>query len=201
MLLEHSSNTQRLKHLIREETYGLHGRLLLVRLLLWPLPYFVGSRLRAWLFRLAGFNIGRGVLMFGTPTITGTRDLHRKLVIGKASMLSIGCFLDLSEGITIGDRVSFGPEVMVITGAHQYKDGRRRAGQLNAQPVTIGRGAWLGARAIILPGVTIGEGAIVAAGAVVTQDVPPHTLVAGVPARIKRQMNNEIMNNEQCNEQ
>ena len=51
-------------------------------------------------------------------------------------------------------------------------------------PTIIGKNAWVGVKATILPGVTIGEGAIVAAGAVVTTDVPPHTLAAGVPAKI-----------------
>jgi maltose O-acetyltransferase len=56
------------------------------------------------------------------------------------------------------------------------------------RPVTIGNGAWLGARCTILPGVNVGEGAIVAAGAVVTHDVPANTMVAGVPARAIRDL-------------
>jgi acetyltransferase-like isoleucine patch superfamily enzyme len=64
---------------------------------------------------------------------------------------------------------------------------RRYAG-LEALPVTIGAGVWVGARAMIMPGVTIGDGAVIAAGAVVTKDVPPNTLVAGVPARIVREL-------------
>jgi acetyltransferase-like isoleucine patch superfamily enzyme len=55
---------------------------------------------------------------------------------------------------------------------------------VSTNPVTIGDDIWIGANAVILPGVTIGDHSVVAAGAVVTKDVPPHTLVAGVPAKI-----------------
>jgi maltose O-acetyltransferase len=57
-----------------------------------------------------------------------------------------------------------------------------------ARPVSIEDGAWIAARVTILPGVTIGRGTVVAAGAVVTRDVPPNTLAAGVPARVKREL-------------
>jgi maltose O-acetyltransferase len=64
----------------------------------------------------------------------------------------------------------------------------RRAGDLKAEPVTIGDGAWIGARATILPGVTIGGGAVVAAGSVVTRDLPANVLAGGVPARVIREL-------------
>jgi maltose O-acetyltransferase len=193
MVLEH--NTVNFRRLLQEELYGIQPRLLLARLLLWPLPFFVGSRLRARLLRLLGFQIGRGVMMWGTPTMIGGRSLHKRLAIGAGSLFSVDCFLDLSGTITIGDGVTFGPQVMVITGAHKLGTAERRAGRLSPEAVVIGRGAWLGARVTVLPGVTIGEGAVVAAGAVVTQDVPPHTLAAGVPATSKRRLGSD------CDEQ
>jgi acetyltransferase-like isoleucine patch superfamily enzyme len=73
---------------------------------------------------------------------------------------------------------------MLITGAHQIGDEYQRARDLNPEPINIEEGVWLGARCIILPGVTVGRGAVVAAGAIVTKDVPPNKLVAGVPAKV-----------------
>jgi acetyltransferase-like isoleucine patch superfamily enzyme len=73
--------------------------------------------------------------------------------------------------------------VLLLTGGHVIGPPGRRAAELTCEPIVVGTGAWLGARVTVLPGVTIGDGAVVAAGAVVTRDVAPHTVVAGVPAR------------------
>jgi maltose O-acetyltransferase len=175
-----------LARLLREECAGLHLRLLLARFILWPLPLHVGSRWRAVVLRLAGFAIGAGTVMWGTPHITGAGNLYGRLRCGRQCWFNAGCFFDLGANITIGERVAIGHEVMILTGTHHVGDGLRRAGPFYAQPVRIGDGAWLGARSTILPGVTVGEGAVVAAGAVVTKDIAAHTLVGGVPARLIR---------------
>ncbi|NTU65300.1 MAG: hypothetical protein HGB05_18340 [Chloroflexi bacterium] len=65
----------------------------------------------------------------------------------------------------------------------------QRAGATFSAPVTIQDGTWLGARCIVLPGVTVGRGSVVGAGSVVTKDVPPNTLVGGVPAKVIRSIN------------
>jgi maltose O-acetyltransferase len=174
---------RKLIRVMREEFSGLHIRLLLARILLAPLPMHVGSRLRIHILRLAGFQIGYGCVMWGMPAFTGGRDLYRNLTIGQNCLFNIGCFFDLGAPITIGDGVAIGHQVMILTSSHDIGPPERRAAALAIRSVTIGRGAWLGARSTILPGVTIGAGAIVAAGAVVNRDVPPNTLVAGVPAR------------------
>jgi maltose O-acetyltransferase len=173
----------KLWRVISEELSGLHLRLLLIQILLAPLPIHVGSRLRVYGLRLAGFSIGHSCVMWGTPRITGDRDLYRKLTIGQGCWFNMGCFFDLGAPITIGDRVAFGHQVMIMTNSHDVGAPHQRAAALYAKPVTIEDGAWLGARCTILPGVTIGAGAVVAAGAIVNKDVPPNTLVAGVPAR------------------
>lgn len=82
--------------------------------------------------------------------------------------------------ITIGDRTALAPGVTVLTATHDYTfvDLPDQAG-----PVTIGADVWIGASAIILPGVTIGDGAVVGAGSVVTKDVQPYSVVVGSPAR------------------
>lgn len=172
--------------LLREEAEGLHGRLLLASVLAKPWPLFVGSRLRPQLLRLAGFDIGRGTVMWGMPTIIGGAGLYGRLHIGNHCIFSVNCFFDLAGPVTIADRVVFGPGVMLITGAHEIGGPDRRLGPLAPEGIRIGAGAWLAARCTVLPGVTIGEGAVVAAGAVVTRDVPPHTLIGGVPARTIR---------------
>jgi maltose O-acetyltransferase len=176
-----------LKKLIRvasEEFSGFHFRLLLARVLLALLPIHVGGRLRAKVLRWMGFKIGHGTAMSGTPIITGSEGLYRNLTIGNCCWFNVDCLLDLGAHIDIGDNVAFGHQVIVLTTTHEVGQSNRRASTLLKKPVKISSGAWLGARCIILPGITVGEGAIVAAGAVVTRDVPPNTMVAGMPARV-----------------
>jgi maltose O-acetyltransferase len=173
---------EKFKLVWRQETSGFHVRLLLARFLLKFLPIFVGSRLRSIVLKLAGFNIGYGTLLTGTPTIIGDGNIYRRLHIGQNCFINIGCFLDVSAEIVIGNNVSFGQEVMLLTNSHKLSEASRRAGELFSLPIHIGDGAWLGARCTIFPGVTVGRGAVVAAGAVVTKDVSANTMVGGVPA-------------------
>jgi len=84
-------------------------------------------------------------------------------------------------GITIEDDVLVGPKVSLITENHPTDPSDRKT--LTLKPILIKRNAWIGAGAIILPGVTIGENAIVAAGAVVSKDVADNTIVGGIPAK------------------
>jgi maltose O-acetyltransferase len=174
--------TGKLWHVIREECAGLHARLLLARLLLVWLPIDVGGRVRVFLLR-ACFRIGKGTMMAGTPRFTGGKDVYRNLTIGSGCWFNVGCFFDLNDSITVGNDVSFGHEVFVLTTSHETGPSSRRASASYCKPVTIGDGAWLGSRCTILPGVDIGAGAVVAAGALVHKTVPPNTMVAGVPAR------------------
>ena len=103
-------------------------------------------------------------------------------LIGKNVFINHDCsFLDIG-GITIEDDVLIGPKVSLITEGHPLNPAERKS--LTVNPVVIKRNAWIGAGAIILPGVTVGENAVVAAGAVVSRDVPVNTVVAGVPAKI-----------------
>jgi maltose O-acetyltransferase len=178
----------RMGRVLHEEFQGLHLRLLLLRIVLWPLPMNVGGRLRALAMKLAGFRIGYGTIFAQLPTFTGDGALYGHLRVGGLCWFNVGCFFDLGAPVTVGHNVSFGQQVMVLTSSHVIGPSGRRAAGLVYKPVTIGSGAWLGARCTILPGVSIGDGAIVAAGAVVHQDVPANVLVAGVPARIVRSL-------------
>jgi acetyltransferase-like isoleucine patch superfamily enzyme len=99
--------------------------------------------------------------------------------IGANSRINRRCTLDFRGGLRIGDNVSVSPEVMVLTIANLETS--RAHGE--KRPVVIEDNVWIGARAIVMPGVTLGRGSVVAAGAVVMRDVPPLAVVFGTPAR------------------
>src|SRR5438128_7057070 len=101
--------------------------------------------------------------------------------IGKNVFINFDCvFLDLG-GITIEDDVLIAPKVSLLSEGHPVDPDERQS--LVPGPIHIKKNAWIGAGATILPGVTIGENAVVAAGAVVSKDVPPNTVVGGLPAK------------------
>lgn len=112
------------------------------------------------------------------------------LKIGKNVFINRNCnfynYWNEDAIIEIGDNVTIGFNVSLITASHDILDAEQRAdhNKIVCKPITIGRGAWIGAHAIILPGVIIGDGAVVAAGAVVADNVSPNTVVGGVPAKI-----------------
>jgi acetyltransferase-like isoleucine patch superfamily enzyme len=106
--------------------------------------------------------------------------------IGKGVFINFDCtFLDIG-GITIEDGVLIGPNVKITSEGHPLEPAKRK--DLLVKPVLIKRNAWIGAGAIILPGVTVGENAVVAAGAVVSRDVPDNTVVAGIPAKVIKEL-------------
>lgn len=112
----------------------------------------------------------------------GCRFLNgRKVFIGERNVINFGCLFDGRKfEIRTGRNVSIGPEATILTLGH---DPRSATFADRGGDVEIGDRAWIGYRAIVLPGVTIGEGAVVGAGAVVTRDVEPYAIVAGNPAK------------------
>jgi len=168
--------------LLREDTSGIHPRLLAANFVVAFLPRHQAGQIRARLFSLAGFRIGDGTRFDTPPRINGGRGLASNLVIGENCTIGADCALDLGERVTLGDRVTLSPGVMILTSTHELDIREHRAGPVQLAPVNIGDGVWIGARAIILPGITIGAGAIVNPGAVVNKDVLPQTRVGGVPA-------------------
>lgn len=92
--------------------------------------------------------------------------------------------------VTIGSHVNLAQGITVTALNHNFADKGLRIDEqgVSTAPVTIGDDIWIGANAVILPGVTIGNHSVVAAGAVVTKDIPPHSLVAGVPAKIIKEI-------------
>jgi acetyltransferase-like isoleucine patch superfamily enzyme len=143
---------------------------------------------------------GPRAVVFGRPIVDGS-DMtvgadfkvwsgHRRTLIsgwgplrfGDRVFVNVGTTIISVEGIYVGDDVAFANEVMVIDSDSHGIEGREH----RQEAVHIGDGCWIGARAIILPGVTLGKRVMVAAGAVVTSDVPDDSLVAGNPARVVR---------------
>jgi len=100
--------------------------------------------------------------------------------VERSFLLSGGCYIQGGNGIEIGDRPIFGPGVKIISANHGKSDLRNWT---KDRPIRIGRDCWIGANAVILPGVHLGDRVIVGAGAVVTRDVPPGATVVGNPAR------------------
>ena len=178
----------KLSQIVHEECGALQPRILLLTLIATRLPPYVGTRLRGYLMRIAGLQVGKHTTIMGLPRMYGYGAIWRRLSIGDHVVMNIGCHFDLNDRITLEPHAVLGHEVMLLTTTHHIGDAEHRAGPVTTKPITLSAGAWVGARAIILPGVTVGAGSVVAAGAVVTRDVPPQTLVAGVPARVVRQL-------------
>ncbi|WP_415972957.1 sugar O-acetyltransferase [Rhodococcus sp. 077-4] len=110
-------------------------------------------------------------------------DHGTNIRIGRNVFVNQNCRFNDLGGIDIGDDVMLGPNVSLITSGHPTEPVGRRSG-ITSAPIIIGRNVWIGTSALIMQGVTVGADAIVGAGAVVTRDVPPRTLVAGVPATV-----------------
>lgn len=109
-----------------------------------------------------------------------------RLQIGRGVRLNYGVSIGATGSITLGDRVRVGPYVMIVD--TDFHDPYLRSARPASRPVVIDDDVWIGAKASIMPGVHIGRGAIVGTGAVVTRDVPPFTVVAGVPAKVIKQL-------------
>ena len=139
---------------------------------------------RAWYARVLGLSIGRrtSLLMGLHLELRGRpRPDRPAITIGDHTVINGGCHLDGRGGLSIGDNVSVSPGVWILTDEHDVNDPDFPE---VLSPVRIDDYAFIGSKAMILPGVTIGRGAVVGAGAVVTKSVEPFAIVAGVPARI-----------------
>ncbi|WP_436698366.1 acyltransferase [Nocardioides sp. BYT-33-1] len=161
------------------------------RILQYLLNEFVGhvpfAALRHWIYRRAGTTLdlrSNGMIMmhveFNAPA---------RLAIGRNSVIGRRCRLDARGGIRIGANVNIGSECALQTAKH---DADSPSFADSYGPIEIGDRAWLGERVLVLADVRIGEGAVVAAGSVVARDVPPFTMVAGVPARVVRARNPDL---------
>lgn len=137
-------------------------------------------RVRAYCAKILFDRIGKRLtLEKGANFGTG-----KGISIGDFSGIGMNCYI--RGPLTIGDNVMMGPDVVILTSSHNFErtDIPVRLQGDSQEPVSIGNDVWIGQRVIILPGVTIGDGVIIGAGAVVTKDIPPYTIIGGVPAKI-----------------
>ena len=112
------------------------------------------------------------------------------VIIGDHTRTRIGLHNTIIGPVTIGSHVNLAQGITITALNHNFDDSEKRIDQqgISTKEVVLEDDIWVGANAVILPGVTIGKHAVVAAGAIVTKDVPPHSLVAGVPAKVIRQI-------------
>lgn len=139
---------------------------------LWPVA------MRRTLLRLGGVRLG--------PVIWGLEHCwfeSEHVSIGAGSAVNAGCWFEGHGSIVIGRDCFIGPEVMIVTSVHEIDGDGSVARESSYREVRVGDRCWLGARALVMPGVTIGEGTVIGAGAVVTKDCEPGALYVGVPAR------------------
>ena len=148
------------------------------RLSLYQISLIPSNHLRKWLYKGLGAECGaRSLFHFRTEI----REPW-KLWIGEGTVIGDNALLDAHNGLTLGREVNLSSNVVIYTGQHDHRDPyfRSKGGK---KSVEIGDRAWLGSNVLVLPGVVIGEGAVCCAGAVITKDVAPYTVVAGVPAK------------------
>lgn len=156
---------------------------------LYRLSYTPSHSLRNFIYRhVCGMNLCEdAVIYYGTEVREPSR-----ITIGRGSIIGDHSILDARNGIVIGENVVFASDVKIWTEQHDHRDPFFRCSTQNHRSVVIDDRAWIGSHTVILHSVHIGEGAVVAAGAVVTHDVPPFTIVAGVPAKKIGERNRDL---------
>jgi maltose O-acetyltransferase len=144
-------------------------------------PGTIGARLNRLVVKRIFRRCGEGVnirprVYFGSG---------RNISIGNHSMMGQDSIIGSTAEVVIGNDVMMGPEVLIYTSNHGMEAGiPMRLQPLKSAPVRIGNDVWIGARCIILPGITIDDGAVLAAGAVVATAVPANAIMGGVPAKV-----------------
>ncbi len=141
------------------------------------------NKARKYLEKIIGAPVHGSTVIF-TPFYT---NIGKNISLGKNVFINHACsFLDLG-GIEINDNVMIGPRVNITSENHPVEPEQRKT--MVPGKVVIEENVWIGAAATILSGVSVGKNSVVAAGAVVNKDVPANTVVAGVPAKVIKQLN------------
>ena len=156
--------------------------------------YRTQEEIRALFCELTGREIGEGFVLFppfySCSGWSGNGACRRKEACW---FINAGCCFQDQSGIFVGDGVLIGHQVVLATLNHDLAPAKRK--NMFHAPIVIGNNVWIGAHATILAGVTLGENSVVAAGAVVTKDVPAGAVVAGVPAKIIKNIEEEKTKN------
>ena len=175
---------------LAEIGFGRAVRFGLMTLAMIPYRLALVPQLRSPWLRLLGARIGPGAILHDVRFFNLYRRGLGGLSIGGECFLGDECLIDLAEAVTLEDQVTLAERVLVLTHTNVgYRDHplQRHFPAMTA-PVVVEAGSFVGAGVTLLPGVRVGRGSFVAAGSVVTGDVPPATLVAGVPARAVRSL-------------
>lgn len=146
--------------------------------------YHSPDKVRALLSRLFGREVDPSLRVF-PPFYT---DFGKNIHVGKDVFINACCHFQDHGGVTIGDGCQIGHNVVFATLNHGLAPEDRKS--TYPAPIVLGQNVWVGSNATILQGVTIGDNSVVAAGAVVTSDVPDNVVVAGIPAKIIKRINN-----------
>jgi acetyltransferase-like isoleucine patch superfamily enzyme len=168
------------------EISELHFGFVLANYLLAPFPLMIARRLRPAVYRRLGIRIGHGSTAMHAWSMTAMGKPYDRLIVGDYSNLN-GTRFYLNAPVRIGSHVTIGEGCLISTDLHAVGPPEERMGHINSWPVTIGDGAWIQRNATVLA-CNVGAGAVVGTGAIVTKDVPPDTFVAGVPARVIREI-------------
>ena len=175
----------------------------------WLIMNQVETRPRWYIRVLAPFYQHRGRHSVIHHSVRMDTPPYRQFCLGDYSVIETGACINNAVGdvvignhtrvglhntiigpVTIGSHVNLAQGITVTALNHNFADTSKRIDEqgVSTMPVTIEDDVWIGANAVVLPGVRIGTHAVVAAGAIVTKDVPPHSLVAGVPAKVIKQL-------------
>ena len=140
--------------------------------------------LRKALIKASIQKCGAKLRVYGSVRISG----HHNVIIGDRCALNHGVMIMARGGVKLGNDVVISPGVILTTDS--LDNSIKALPRVHtSKPIVIKDGAWIGSRAILLPGVTVGCNAVIAAGSIVREDVPENALVAGVPAKIKKKIN------------
>lgn len=134
------------------------------------------------LLQLAGYRVGRGTCVVGPIHCTA------RLTIGENCWIGGGLTVHGNGEVWIGNHCDLGPEVTFLTGGHAIGGRGRRAGTGESYCIRVADGCWLGAKSTLLRSMTMGSGSVLAACGCAVGDIPPDTLVGGVPAREIRRL-------------